>query len=135
MRIFVSGITAVLLLGMFAAGCDEKKQREEVSGSPNPSVSAAAETQSDTETQNVSIEGQLQYEDLEGGCWRLLTSEQRWVLREAVGCPPIETMISQAKLSSGKQAVVHGYPASDEGNIGIHMAGPYFVVRSINAKK
>ncbi|MDO5297247.1 MAG: hypothetical protein Q4F00_11595 [bacterium] len=134
MRSFISWPTIVLLLGCMAVGCKngQSEANPSVSASvPEPEIMASAQTQEHT---GQTLEGELQFEDLEGGTWRLLTSEQTWVLRAAAGRPSLETMLSESKLQSGAKVQVHGWPASAEENIGINMAGPYFEVDSLKAQ-
>lgn len=134
MRSFVGWSVIVLLLGSMVAGCKngqpETNQNASASA-PEPEVTVSAQPQEQTKR---TLEGELQFEDLEGGTWRLLTSEQTWVLRAAAGRPSLEAMLSEAKLKSGAKVQVHGRPASAEENIGINMAGPYFEVDSLKAQ-
>ena len=129
MRSICNCLVAAFLLGSLAVGCKPAQTEPAVpdaEGVPSVPASASAEAWQ-------IVEGELQYEDLEGGTWRLRTAEQVWVLRAAAGGPSLEAMLTEAKLQSGAKAAAEGRPASAEENFGINMAGPYFEVRSLKA--
>lgn len=75
--------------------------------------------------------GTVTYEDLEGGLWRFVGEDgESWVLKSS-GTVSLEGMFDEAKVKSGSKVLLRGAPANSEGNIGIHMAGPYYEVASV----
>ncbi|MBQ7567340.1 hypothetical protein IJT17_00875 [bacterium] len=138
-KLIICGL--LIALAGLSGGCKNTDQAPSdtsgnaTSSAPAVSADSSSTANSSAPAASTSAEGVLQFEDLEGGLWRLQTAEQSWVLRSAEGCPALETAIQDANLKSGMRVTVQGHPASDEGNIGIHMAGPYFEVTDIKPIK
>lgn len=81
-----------------------------------------------TAVPTVTLEGILTYQDLEGGLWQIQTETGVFVLRNASGCREVPERANEAQA---RKVRVSGHYASSEGNIGIHMAGPYFEVEHL----